>query len=178
MSLIILDRDGVVNRDSDLFVKSPEEWVPIAGSLEAIARFKSAGFKVGIATNQSGIARGLFTLETLMAIHEKFRRLLAQQGASIDILAFCPHGPDEGCVCRKPQPGMYLRIAEDLGERLEGAPVVGDSLRDLQAAAVVGAQPMLVLTGKGQKTLREGRLPAGTAIYPDLASVADALLNQ
>src|SRR5512138_2630350 len=158
VKLIVLDRDGVINHDSPQFIKSPDEWRPIPGSLEAIARLNHAGFRVVIATNQSGIGRGLFDMATLNAIHEKMHRALAQAGGRIDALFYCPHTADSDCDCRKPNTAMLREI---------GVPCVGDGLRDLQAAESVGAQPMLVLTGKGEKTLREGNIPKNTVIFPD-----------
>lgn len=174
--LIILDRDGVINYDSERFIKSPEEWRPIPGSLEAIARLSHAGFRVVVATNQSGIGRGLFDFCTLNAIHDKMHRALAALGGRIDAIFYCPHTADSDCECRKPRPGMLAEIGQRFGVELTGVPCVGDSLRDLNAAAAVGAQPMLVLTGKGEKTLRTGGFPRNSVIYPDLAFTVSALL--
>jgi D-glycero-D-manno-heptose 1,7-bisphosphate phosphatase len=174
--LVILDRDGVINRDSEQFIKSPDEWRPIPGSLEAIARLNHAGFRVVIATNQSGIGRGLFDMATLNAIHEKMHRALALIGGRIDALFYCPHTGESQCDCRKPKTGMLQEIGMRLGVDLTGVPCVGDSLRDLQSADAVGAQPILVLTGKGEKTVRDGNLPKNTVIFPDLAFAASALL--
>jgi len=176
MKLIILDRDGVINYDSDQFIKSPEEWKPIPGSLEAIARLNQAGYRVAVATNQSGIGRGLFDMPTLNAIHDKMHKSLAQVGGRIDAIFFCPHTSEANCECRKPKSGMIEEIAVRFGVSLKGVPAVGDSLRDLEAAARLGAQPYLVLTGKGAKTQAKGGLPAGTLIQPDLASVVSSLL--
>jgi D-glycero-D-manno-heptose 1,7-bisphosphate phosphatase len=176
VKLIVLDRDGVINYDSDQFIKSPDEWRPIPGSLEAIARLSHAGYRVVIATNQSGIGRGLFDMATLSAIHEKMFRALALVGGRIDALFFCPHTADSVCECRKPKPGMLREIGVRFGIDMAGVPCVGDGLRDLQAAEAVGGQPMLVLTGKGEKTLREGNLPKNTVIFPDLAFAAAAML--
>lgn len=176
MKLAILDRDGVINQDSDAFIKSPDEWLPVPGSLEAIARLSRAGWHVVIASNQSGIARGLFTMTTLNAIHAKMRRELAKAGGAIDALFICPHGPDDGCACRKPKPGMFLDIARRYDIALEAVPAVGDSLRDLQAASTAGCMPWLVLTGKGQATWNAGVLPAGTQVRDNLAGVVDAWL--
>lgn len=180
MKLIILDRDGVINQDSDNFIKSPEEWIPIEGSLEAIARLNQAGYRVVVATNQSGIARGLFTMQTLNAIHQKMHRLAGQVGADIDTVFFCPHAADDHCTCRKPKPGMFLEIAKRLEVNLQenGVVTVGDSLRDLQAGAAAGCTPYLVLTGKGNKTLDKGGLPPGTKVFPNLAAVVDSLLAE
>jgi len=175
MKLIILDRDGVINHDSAQFIKSPEEWRPIAGSLEAIARLNQWGYRVVVATNQSGIGRGLFDMDRLNAIHDKMNRAVAQAGGRIDSIFFCPHAADSTCECRKPRPGMLLEIAVRYNVELIGVPAVGDSLRDLQAAEAVGATPILVLTGKGQKTRDDPRLPEGIQVFPDLAAVATAL---
>jgi D-glycero-D-manno-heptose 1,7-bisphosphate phosphatase len=174
--LIVLDRDGVINHDSDQFIKSPDEWRPIPGSLEAVARLNHAGFRVVVATNQSGVARGLLDFATLNAIHDKMHRALAQVGGRVDAVFFCPHTADSRCECRKPKPGMLLEIGVRLNVDMAGIPCVGDGLRDLQAAEAVGAQPILVLTGKGEKTLRDGGFPANTVIFPDLAFAASALL--
>jgi D-glycero-D-manno-heptose 1,7-bisphosphate phosphatase len=176
MKLIILDRDGVINFDSDQFIKSPEEWKPIPGSLEAIARLNQAGYRVAVATNQSGIGRGLFDMPTLNAIHDKMHKSLAQVGGRVDAIFFCPHTNDANCECRKPKSGMIEEVAIRFGVSLKGVPAVGDSLRDLEAAGRLGAQPYLVLTGKGTKTQAKGGLPDGTLIYPDLASVVSSLL--
>ncbi len=169
MKLIILDRDGVINFDSEHFIKSPEEWKPIPGSLEAIARLNQAGYRVVLATNQSGIGRGLFDMATLNAIHDKMHKALAQVGGRIDALFFCPHTADSRCDCRKPKPGMFEEISRRFSVDLTGVPAVGDSLRDLQAAAAIGALPILVRTGKGKKTLEAGSLPEGTLVFTDLA---------
>ena len=176
VKLIILDRDGVINYDSDQFIKSPDEWRPIPGSLEAIARLNHAGFRVVVATNQSGLGRGLFDMATLISIHDKMHKALAQVGGRIDAVFYCPHTADSACECRKPKPGMFIEIGHRFGAELTGVPCVGDSVRDLQAAAAVEAQPILVLSGKGEKTLRDGVFPANTIIFPDLAFVATALL--
>ena len=175
MKLVILDRDGVINLDSDQYIKSPEEWKPIAGSLEAIARFTQAGFRVVVATNQSGLGRGLFDMATLNAMHDKMHKAVNQLGGRIDAVFFCPHAQDAGCACRKPQPGMLLEIAARFNLALAGVPVIGDSLRDLQAASAAGARPVLVLTGKGEQTRKAGGLPQGTEIHQDLAAAAMAL---
>jgi D-glycero-D-manno-heptose 1,7-bisphosphate phosphatase len=176
VKLIILDRDGVINHDSDQFIKSPDEWRPIPGSLEAIARLNHAGFRVVVATNQSGLGRGLFDMATMVAINEKLHKALAHIGGRIDAVFYCPHAADSDCECRKPKPGLLMEIGQRFGVDLTGVPCVGDSLRDLQAAQAVGAQPILVLSGKGEKTLREGNFPSNTVIFPDLAFVAAALL--
>jgi len=172
MKLVILDRDGTINHDSDQYIKSPAEWKPIKGSLEAIARLSQNGWRVVVATNQSGIGQGLFDMATLNAIHDTMHRAVHQAGGRIDAIFFCPHAGDANCECRKPKPGMLLEIARRMNVELEGVPMVGDSLRDLQAATAAGARPVLVLTGKGRKTRDAGGLPAGTAVYPDLAAFA------
>ena len=177
--LVILDRDGCINEDSPHYIRSPEQWIPLPGSIEAIARLKHAGFKVAVATNQSGLARGYFGMDQLEAMHEKLRGLLAERRAEIAYIAYCPHGPNDGCACRKPAAGLYRQIADALGlASLRGVPVVGDSRRDLEAAVAVGAQPILVLTGKGKATAEKGELPEGTRIFADLAAVADALIAE
>lgn len=169
--LIILDRDGVINYDSDQFIKSPDEWKPIPGSLEAIARLNQWGWRVVVASNQSGVGRGLFGMDTLNAINEKMVKSLAQVGGRLDAIFFCPHPADSTCDCRKPKPGLFLQIAERFNVNLDRVPAVGDSLRDLQAGVAVGCKPYLVLTGKGMKTRDDPALPEGTLIYPDLAAV-------
>lgn len=174
--VIILDRDGVINEDSDEYIKSPQEWVPIPGSLEAIARLHRAGWRVVVATNQSGVARGLFDIDTLMRIHEKMHRAVEEVGGRIEAVFFCPHGPDDACQCRKPRPGLLLEIAARLRIDLKGVPVVGDSLRDLQAAQAVGAQPILVRSGKGLRTLATLGATVPCPVYADLSAVADALI--
>lgn len=166
--LIILDRDGVVNFDSEQFIKSPDEWKPIPGSLEAIARLNQAGFRVVLATNQSGVGRGLFDMAMLNSIHDKMHKALAQAGARVDALFFCPHAADSDCGCRKPKPGMFQEIGVRFNVSLSGVPCIGDSLRDLEAAAAVGGQPILVLSGKGQATKEKGGLPEGTLVFDDL----------
>jgi D-glycero-D-manno-heptose 1,7-bisphosphate phosphatase len=175
MKLIILDRDGVINHDSDQFIKSPDEWRPISGSLAAIATLTQWGYRVIVATNQSGIGRGLFDMDTLNSIHDKMVKAVAQEGGRIDAVFFCPHTNGDQCTCRKPQPGMLKEIAARYNTDLAGVPVVGDSLRDLQAAVAVGAQPVLVLTGKGKQTANDPELPTDTPIYPDLAAAVAQL---
>ena len=177
MKLVILDRDGVINYDSHDFIKSPDEWKPIPGSLEAIARLNHAGYQVVLATNQSGVGRGLFEVSTLNAIHDRMHRALAHIGGRIDAIFFCPHAQDANCACRKPKPGLLEEIAHRFNVDLKGVPTIGDSLRDLQAAATVGAEPMLVLTGKGEQTRSAGGLPLQTQIYADLAAAARAIVR-
>jgi D-glycero-D-manno-heptose 1,7-bisphosphate phosphatase len=176
MKLVILDRDGVINFDSAQFIKSPAEWKPIPGSLEAIARLNQNGYTVVVATNQSGVGRGLFDMETLNSIHSKMHKALFAVGGRVDAIFYCPHAADSACDCRKPKPGMFKRISETLNANLKGVPAIGDSLRDLQACAVLGCQPILVHTGKGEKTRAEGNLPEGTLEFADLASAVDHLL--
>ena len=177
MKLIILDRDGVINFDSDQYIKSPAEWKPIPGSPEAIARLNQAGYRVVVATNQSGVGRGLFEMDTLNAIHDKMHKTIAAAGGRIDAVFYCPHAADAKCDCRKPKPGMFERIARCYNLDLTSVPAIGDSLRDLQAAATAGALPMLVLTGKGEKTMAEGGLPEETIVFKDLAAAVDDLLS-
>ena len=177
MKLVILDRDGVINHDSPSYIKSPSEWKPIPGSLEAIALLNQAGFRVMVATNQSGVGRGLFDMATLNAIHDKMHRALGLAGGRVDGIFYCPHAQETGCGCRKPRPGLLEDIGRRLGVSLDGVPVIGDSLRDLQAGAAVGAQPVLVLTGKGRLTRETGGLPPNTLIHADLAGAVQALLR-
>ncbi|MFT5644744.1 MAG: D-glycero-D-manno-heptose 1,7-bisphosphate phosphatase [Janthinobacterium sp.] len=177
IKLIILDRDGVINHDSSDFIKSPLEWQPVPGSLEAIARLNQAGYRVVVASNQSGIARRLFDMTALNAIHQKMHGLAQQVGATIDAVFFCPHASVDNCACRKPKPGMFDEIAQRYKTSLKGVPAVGDSLRDLQAAYDSGCAPYLVLTGKGEYTNAGGGLPPGTLIFPDLALMVESLLK-
>ena len=183
MKLVILDRDGTINEDRDDYVKSPAEWVPIPGSLEAIARLNHAGWHTVIATNQSGLARGLFNISALNAIHARMNRELAALGGRIDAVFFCPHGPDGGCACRKPLPGLFTMIGERYGVSLRETYAVGDSLRDLQAGVAAGCAPHLVRTGKGAAldaaALRAlvKEVPHAT-IHPDLASFAQQLIQR
>nr|WP_304664972.1 D-glycero-beta-D-manno-heptose 1,7-bisphosphate 7-phosphatase [Stutzerimonas zhaodongensis] len=177
VKLIVLDRDGVINEDSDAFVKTPDEWIPIPGSLQAIAKLCEAGWTVAVATNQSGLARGLFDPMTLDDMHFKMQRLAMEEGGRVDLIVHCPHGPDDGCVCRKPLPGLFQQVADHFHlDNLDGVPVVGDSLRDLQAGTQLGGAPYLVRTGKGLKT-QKGELPPGTQVFDDLAAVAEHLLG-
>ena len=177
MKLIILDRDGVINQDSDQFIKSPEEWEAIPGSLEAIARLNHGGYRVVVATNQSGVGRGLFTIEMLHRIHEKMRYDLAALGGNVDAVFFCAHRPDDGCACRKPKPGLLLDIGARLQIPLSDVPAIGDSLRDVQAAKAAGAHPILVRTGKGRRTLKKHKHLGDVSVYADLAEAVDALLS-
>lgn len=176
--LVILDRDGVINFDSAQFIKSPAEWKPIPGSLEAIARLNQAGYRVVVATNQSGIGRGLFDMNTLNQIHEKLHKALFTVGGRIDAIFYCPHTADSDCDCRKPKPGMFKRISETMNIDLRNIPAVGDSLRDLQACVAVGCTPILVRTGKGEKTKAEGNLPEGTLEFANLDEAAKWILRK
>jgi D-glycero-D-manno-heptose 1,7-bisphosphate phosphatase len=176
MGLVILDRDGVINEDSPNFIKSPREWHPIPGSLEAIARLSQAGHTVAIATNQSGLGRGLLDVATLNAIHRLLEASVGHVGGRIDAIHYCPHVPADLCDCRKPRPGLLREIAERFGTTLEGVPAIGDSERDLEAARRAGARPILVLTGSGRDTLAgyAGREPP--EVYENLAAAVDGLL--
>jgi len=176
VKLLILDRDGVINHDSDAYIKSVEEWIPIPGSIEAIAQLSKAGWTVAVATNQSGIARGYYDIATLDAMHARFRELVAEQGGEVGLIVYCPHGPDEGCDCRKPKPGMLKAIADHYAVDLAGIWFVGDSKGDLKAALAVDSQPVLVKTGKGLQTMNDP-LPPGTLIFDDLAAVAAELIH-
>lgn len=178
MKLVILDRDGVINEDSEAFVKSHLEWRPIPGSLEAIAQLHQNGYRVVVATNQSGIGRGLFDMQALNAIHTKMHRALASVGARVEAIFVCPHTAADHCDCRKPKPGLFHQIANRFGIDLAGTPMVGDSERDLVAGAAVRGQVILVQTGKGAQTLARGNLPEGTAVFANLAGAVDHLLAQ
>ncbi len=173
--LVILDRDGVINHDSRHFIKTADEWVALPGSLEAIARLNRAGWRVIVATNQSGLGRGLFDVTALNSMHAKLRRELARLGGQIDGFVICPHKPDDGCLCRKPLPGLFHTIMQRWDTSLSQVPAVGDSLRDIQAAKAAGAQPMLVRTGNGVATEKHPELPAGVPVFNDLAAVAEYL---
>ena len=176
--LLILDRDGVINHDSAEFVKNVDEFRPISGSIDAIAALHEAGYTVAVASNQSGLARGLFDRRALEAMHRKLRRLVAAAGGRIDRIVVCPHGPDDGCRCRKPGPELLLRLARHYGVALAGVPAIGDSLRDLEAAQAVGAVPILVRTGNGRKTETALTGPLrGIRVFDDLASAARALVE-
>ncbi|MGB4810934.1 MAG: D-glycero-beta-D-manno-heptose 1,7-bisphosphate 7-phosphatase [Methylophilaceae bacterium] len=177
MKLVILDRDGVINQDSTNFIKNPQEWVAIPDSLEAIALLNQSGFRVAIATNQSGISRGLFDMATLNAIHDKMNRELAALGGRIDAVFYCPHLADEHCHCRKPDTGMIEEIGKRFSIELKNVPAVGDALRDLQAFASAGCQPILVKTGKGEETLSSGKIPANTWVCADLAEAVQKIIE-
>jgi len=180
--LVILDRDGTINRASDQFVKSPEEWAPLPGSLEAIGRLNHAGYHVVLATNQSGLGRGLFDIAALNSVHAHMMKALAAYGGRIDAVFYCPHAPDEGCHCRKPEPGLLEQIAQRYGlSSLAEVPYIGDSLRDMQAAANAGCIPHLVCTGRHPELLGQTEAPAGfpadTQVHADLAACVEHLLG-
>jgi len=175
MKLIILDQNGVINQLCDPYIKSSDEWIPIPGSLQAIARLTHAGYRVVIAMNCALIGRGLLDMSTLNTINDKMFRMVQQAGGRIDSLFFCPHVESERCRCRKPGIGMFEEISQRYGIGLDHVLAVGDSLHDLQAAAKAGASPVLVLTGKGEITQKNGELPENTKIFPDLAAVVDSL---
>lgn len=185
MPLIVLDRDGVINEDSDTYIRSLADWHPIAGSIAAIADLSRAGFRVAIATNQSGLGRGYLSLEDLEAIHDRLCRQVEEEGGEIAGIFYCPHLPKEGCGCRKPATGLLQAIETDLGESPRGAIFIGDSLKDLQAASAFGCRPVLVKTGKGAATAKalaagkvELRDPEAVAVYADLAAAARAILAE
>lgn len=173
MALVILDRDGVINHDSERHIRSPQEWVPIAGSLEAIARLNHCGFRVVVATNQSGLSRQYFDIETLCRIHEKMQRMLRDLGGSIEAIFFCPHTPKERCQCRKPKPGLLTDIANRLQVSLDGIAFIGDSRRDIEAGQAAGARSILVRTGNGARTERQIE---SIEVFDDLAAAADHLI--
>jgi D-glycero-D-manno-heptose 1,7-bisphosphate phosphatase len=174
---VVLDRDGVINFDSDAYIKGPDEWRPLPGSLEAIADLNSAGFDVFVVTNQSGLGRGLFSQEALDTIHAKMLEAVKTAGGAIRRILYCPHRPEDGCACRKPAPGLLLELARELDLELRGAPVIGDKWSDLEAARAVGARPILVTTGRGEETLRTHR-QAVKESYRDLAAAAVALIGE
>ena len=177
MRTIILDRDGVINEDSPDYIKTVDEWNPIPNSLQAIAKLCHNGYRVIIASNQSGLARGKVNISALNEIHQKMLTHLAQYGGHIDAIFFCPHEPKQECECRKPKPGLLLNIAERLRIALADVPVVGDKPADIQAALAAGARPVLVRTGQGQATINSGQVPDGVPVYDNLAAVADALIQ-
>ena len=175
--LVMIDRDGVINEDSDEFIKSVAEWRPIAGSLEAIASLHRAGWQVAVVTNQSGVGRGLYDEATLAKIHEHMRERVRAAGGELAGVYYCPHLPDAGCECRKPKPGMFRALERDLGVSVLGAPYIGDRMSDVEAAEAVGARPMLVRTGTGAATvalLGPRRVP----VFDDLAAAARSLLAE
>lgn len=171
MRLVILDRDGVINQDSEAYIKSPDEWIPLPGSLEAIAELNRAGFRVVVATNQSGVGRGLFDLDMLQRINDKMTEMLAAKGGHLDGIFFCPHHPDAHCDCRKPKPGLLRQISRHFGVNLAQVPVIGDSARDVEAAESVGARPILVNQPAGESN---GKVE----VFPDLAAAAQQLIRE
>lgn len=175
--LVILDRDGVINEDSDDYIKSVDEWVPIEGSLEAIARLNQAGILVAVVSNQSGIGRGLFTPDDLNRMHAKLQRLLARIGGHVDGIFFCPHKPEDNCECRKPAPGLLRSASLRFGLPLNSVPFIGDSKRDVEAARAARALPILVRTGKGERTLQQHPELSVLPCFDDLAAAVDALLE-
>jgi D-glycero-D-manno-heptose 1,7-bisphosphate phosphatase len=179
MKLVILDRDGTINEDSSEFIKSEAEWKPLPGALEAIAKLNHAGWHVVVASNQSGLGRGLFDVAALNLMHAKMHKLLALAGGRVEAVFYCPHAPDQACRCRKPLPGLFEQIGERYGVTLKGVPTVGDSARDIIAGATVGCEPHLVLTGKGEalrgKPLPDN-FPAGTRVHENLLAFADYLV--
>ena len=177
MKLILLDRDGVINHDSPDYVKTPEEWVPISGSIEAIARLYKAGWRIFVVSNQSVIGRGLATVDTVASIHQKMQKLLAAHGGAIDALFFCPHHPDAQCRCRKPKTGLFEDIEKRVNSSLKKVPYVGDTMKDIEAAKAIGAQAILVRSGQGATTEAHPKLPKRVPIFDNLASVADYLMK-
>jgi D-glycero-D-manno-heptose 1,7-bisphosphate phosphatase len=178
MRLVILDRDGVINYDSDAYIKTPDEWIPIPGSLEAIARLHRAGFTIVVASNQSGVGRGLIKLPDLEAINDKMLAAIEAVGGQLTGIFYCPHRPEDNCDCRKPKPGLLHQIGQRFGQPLKGIPCIGDSMRDLQAAQAVGARPILVRTGDGETTLRQLAQSQNVEVFTDLAAVADHLVQE
>ena len=177
--MVILDRDGVINHDSDDYIKSVDEWIPIPGSLEAIERLKKAGYLVTVATNQSGIARGLYDEEVLQQIHNKMHELLAQRGSSVDGVFYCPHAPWDNCSCRKPKPGLLFQIAQQFDIDLSVTPFVGDTISDIKAAEMANAIPILVRTGKGEFVMQNNPDAIDVPVYDDLAHfVRETLRNR
>jgi D-glycero-D-manno-heptose 1,7-bisphosphate phosphatase len=177
MRLVILDRDGVINEDSEAYIKSHHEWQPLPGSLEAVARLTQNGIKVVVATNQSGLGRGLFDMSALNEMHAKMHKALAGYGGKVDAVFVCPHTPEDGCDCRKPKPGLFEQIAKRYDLELKGIPLVGDSHRDLAAGAAAGCTLMLVRTGKGAVTAQRADLPEGTLIFDDLSAAVDHIIT-
>lgn len=175
--LIVLDRDGVINADSDDYIKSEDEWEPLPGSLEAIARLGRAGYEVVVATNQSGVGRGLFSAEALESIHARMHRAVEAAGGRISKIYVCPHHPEEGCGCRKPKPGLLEQIAEDFGDSLEGVPFVGDKVSDAEAAVAAGARPIFLQTSNKQPDVQRLQ-QLGAEIHTDLAGAVEALLGE
>lgn len=179
MKLIVLDRDGVINHDSDEYIKSKEEWLPIDGSLEAIARLNHSGYTVVLASNQSGLARGYFDIEALSSMHRKMDEMLEKIGGRVDAVFYCPHGPDDGCACRKPRPGMLLEIGQRFNVSLKDVTFIGDSISDIKAASNANAKAMLVRTGKGVKAekILQAECKSEIPIYDDLSAAVTAILQ-
>ncbi len=177
MKLIILDRDGVINQDSEDYIKSADEWHAIPGSPEAIARLTHNGYRIVVASNQAGLARGKLTIETLNTIHHKMHDQISRYGGVIEAVFFCPHGPDDSCGCRKPKPGLYNEIARRLHVSLQGVISIGDKLSDVEAARAAGASPVLVKTGNGQSIVDNNEQPDDVPIYDDLAAAVDELIS-
>jgi len=179
MKLIVIDRDGTLNQDPEDFIRTPDDWVPLPGALEAVARLNHAGWRVVVASNQSGLGRGLFDVATLNAVHARMHKMLGAVGGRVEAVFFCPHAPEDDCDCRKPAPGLFHQIATRMGTPLAQILAVGDSVRDAQAAAAAGCQPHLVLTGQSALH-RDGSLPSGlpdgVAVHQDLSAFADAVL--
>lgn len=179
MKLIILDRDGVINHDSDKFIKSADEWEPIAGSMEAIANLTHLGYTIVICSNQSGLGREIFSIEELNSMHEKMHKLAEQAGGQIAAVFFCPHTPDHNCECRKPKPGLILEACERFNvDSIENIMMIGDSARDLEAIYSAGGIPVLVKTGNGKKTLSKDKIPPGTLVFENLLEVSEYLANK
>lgn len=177
--LVILDRDGVINHDSPEFVRTPGEWLPIDGSIEAIASLSGAGFTVAVASNQSGIGRKLIDRPAVEAMHDKLRSLVKLAGGDVERIVYCPHLPGDGCDCRKPAPGMYWQLSRHYGVPLDGVPVIGDSERDLRAARAVNGRPLLVLTGNGRETAAALKNRGeDIEIFADLAAAARQLIAE
>lgn len=176
--VLVLDRDGVINAESPDFIKSPEEWRPLPGSVEAIARASQAGYRIAVATNQSGVGRGLFDLATLELIHARMADSVEAAGGRIDLIVYCPHRPEEGCACRKPKPGLLRKIEENFGIVLAGCWAIGDSQRDLTAARAVGAVPVLVRTGNGTRTEQDLGIGPDVKVFDNLAAAVDALISE
>lgn len=178
MKIIILDRDGVINHDSPNYIKTVDEWEPIPDSMEAIANLSQAGYKVVVCTNQSGIGRGLYTMETLNEIHQKMNRMVDYAGGKISAIFFCPHKPEDECECRKPKPQMILDICERFNiDNISNVIMVGDSQRDLEAISAAGGTPILVKTGNGKKTFAKNKLPDNTLVFDNLLAVSEYLIE-
>jgi D-glycero-D-manno-heptose 1,7-bisphosphate phosphatase len=177
MKLVILDRDGVINHDSDDYIKSPDEWIPIAGSPDAIARLNHAGYTVVVATNQSGIARGYFDISTLNAMHAKLHSIITEAGGHIDAIFYCPHSPSDHCDCRKPSPGLLDQISERFSVSIKNVPFIGDSISDIECAKAVDALPILVRTGKGKKTEQKISTAENIPVFDNLSAAVSFILD-